>query len=55
MSVCFKTEYDEDGNDIWANVKFSAPPEGFKEPPSKELDKKVQLILAKVKAQGSKL
>ena len=48
MSMCFKTEYDENGKSIWENVKFNAPPDGFKEKPSLELDKRVQVILAKI-------
>ena len=47
MSICFKTEYSN-GEDIWKDVKFHAPPGGYKEKPSKELDKKVQDILKRI-------
>ena len=53
MSMCLNIEYDEDGNDIWKDVKFTAPPEGFKAPPSKEVDKKVQAILARIRTQSN--
>ena len=49
MSMCFKTEYDSNGNDIWKDVTFTAPPSGYKPPPDPEMDKKVQAILKKIK------
>ena len=49
MSMCFKTEYDSNGNDIWKGVTFTAPPGGNKPPATPEIDKKVQAILKKIK------